>query len=145
MSAIRRKTSPNGAVARGAAVFYIVCMLVGSIMVLYSSSTSSWSLAGLIVSLLGYAAIGFVTSLQENIYGFARKHVAQLDERQLQLRRRVFEKSYIALWCVMLAIILWLAIKGEVTINLHATFAAINALSLASSLPALFTTFEKQG
>ena len=104
-SKIREKIPSDGRLAKTLTVLYVVWLLIViNIAVNTYSHTNhhpvAWGL--LIVSVVGSFIPALISVLYEGEYAVfilgnikaSKKHLAKMDERQLQARRQIFERSY---------------------------------------------------
>lgn len=107
---IRARIPANGKIAKSLVIFYIVWLyvIVTVIVNVYGSSkghraSSETDYIILGVSFLGALVPAFISTLHEGVYGVLlyggskkqrQKYLNNLDERQLQTRRKIFETSY---------------------------------------------------
>ncbi|HUC88311.1 MAG TPA: hypothetical protein VMR95_04140 [Candidatus Binatia bacterium] len=172
MKTLNKQVLGNGHFAKLLSILYIVSFIVSTIFIILaygphgylglSTTALAWWGTGLI--LLGWISIILLGNLQHKnyeVYGvfskvtFRRKKPL-LDERQLQVRRRIFEKSYICLAVLTLVTVYtlffaysWIGrVASPSLYTLHHHIYAIewvywNVPLLVVSLPSLVAAWEK--
>jgi len=153
---IRQHIPAGGRIAKTLSVVYFIWLyvFVTAIVNTYSTSTHhgvSWTILGL--SILGSVIPAFISTLHEGIYGVQfygagkkrrQAYLDKLDERQLQTRRQIFEKSYAVLATLTLfAVFVGTSSFGN-NLSQNGLFAlGYNVLMLVIGLPSIVATWDK--
>lgn len=172
MKNLNKQVLGNGRFAKLLSLLYIVSLILSTIFIILAYgphgyiglSTTSLAWWGSALVLLGWISIVLLGNLQHKnyeVYGVFSKVTFRhkkpfLDERQLQVRRRIFEKSYICLAVLVLAIFYVLIFAhswiGRITspsiYTIHHHIYAVewiywNMPLLVVTLPSLVAAWEK--
>ena len=146
-STLRKKYSGNSPLSKALVAVYVVATISG-LRIIYPSHPHE--ALGISLTILGFIALFLVNLLQDNNYivGIG-KQLSRLDERQLQVRRRIFEKSY-TLSAAIVSIGLYLLIARNQSIQFHSSrlsdpafWFLLDVVTLFLVLPSLFAAWEK--
>lgn len=98
---LRKNIASNGAVAKSLSVFYIA-WLIGVIDAIVNTRRHPMTWELLVLSIIGTMIPAFIGTLFGGVYTVfmygntkrSKQYLGKMDERQLQARRQIFEKSY---------------------------------------------------
>ncbi len=155
---IRERVATNGRFAKALTILYVLWFIVLTTVIVHTygpsrhgsaSTSTNWLITG--VSILGLVLPAFISILQENIYMVHlygprdMKHQAYLkglDERQLQSRREVFEKSY-AILATLVSFFTFVGSHWFFGLSANGTFAfTYSIFILFVSLPSLVAVWD---
>ncbi len=158
MSKISTKSllSDQGVLVKSVSVFYLLTLFIATVTMIKSYSYGPFVQTNIDLQNLGrglsIGAIGILillSSLQKNVYWDFRKRKENLDEREIALRRKIFETSY-KLGVVIVAIAAYLLISNRAWIIRNAQlpfgddmfWAPFNLVVLLIALPPIVASWQ---
>ncbi|HEX8182674.1 MAG TPA: hypothetical protein VF575_03670 [Candidatus Saccharimonadales bacterium] len=101
---------PNGKLAKTLTIMYILSLIVGIAAIIqsynyvfFNERAIALQNTGRFMGLLQIVLLPLISGIQNDTYRAIRLKKKQLDERQIQVRRRILEKSYAFMTVVSIA------------------------------------------